>query len=128
MKARLFLFSALIAVILTACNKDKSSNSYPKDVRIEYRYTVASGTPDKVDVSFTNESGGTETLINITLPFSKEIHRTVNRGDDVSTLFIGFGPGGVKGEIYIDGKLVDAKTASSNDPSRSFNEVMSYSW
>ncbi|PYF73843.1 hypothetical protein B0O44_10412 [Pedobacter nutrimenti] len=38
--------------------------------------------------------------------------------------FTAVGPWGIKGEIYIDGKLVDSKTASSNSSSKSFTETV----
>lgn len=134
MKTKLFLFSALISTMvltLVSCKKDKADDptkTYPKNASIEYKCTVASGTPSGLDISYTNENGGTDRLTNVALPFSKKINRTVNAYDDVSLGFIAFGPGGIKGELYIDGKLVDSKTASSNSASSSFTESVSYIW
>lgn len=116
-----------------SCGKDDdgdggSNSTYPKDVTIEYKCTISSGTPSKVEISFTNESGGTEKLTNVILPFSKKISRTVNAYDAASVSFSAFGPGGIKGEIYVDGKLINTKTASSNSETSSFNDIVSYIW
>lgn len=134
MKTRLILFAVLISgmiITLASCKKDKKDdggNAYPKTVTIEYKYMVTAGTPTGIEINYTNESGGTENLTNVTLPFAKKISRTVKAYDGASTLFSGFGPGEIKGEIYVDGKLVGSKTASSNAASSSFNENVSYIW
>ncbi|WP_162796019.1 hypothetical protein [Pedobacter nanyangensis] len=134
MKTKLFLFSALVSTMmftLVSCKKDKADDPtkvYPKNVSIEYKCTVASGTPSGLSIIYSNESGGSSTLTNVVLPFSKKINRTVNANDDVTMGFTGVGPGGVKGEIYVDGKLVDSKTASSNSSSNSFTETVLYVW
>lgn len=134
MRTKLFLFTALVSTMMltmVSCKKDKADDPvkvYPKNASIEYKCTLASGTPSGLDIIYTNESGGTERLTNVTLPFSKKINRTINANDDVSMGFTAFGPGGIKGEIYIDGKLVDAKTGSSNSSSNSFTETVLYIW
>lgn len=134
MKTRLILFSVLISgmiVTLTSCKKDKKDDggdTYPKSVTIEYKYMVTAGTPGNIEINYINESGGTENLTNVTLPFAKKISRTVKAYDAASTLFSAFGPGGIKGEIYVDGKLVGSKVASSNSASSSFNENVTYIW
>lgn len=129
------LFSVLTMLFMSglffSCSKDDeggSTNTYPKDVTIEYKCTISSGTPNKVEIYFTNESGGTEKLTNVVLPFSKKISRTVKAYDGASVSFSAFGPGGIKGEVYVDGKLVNTKTASSNSESSSFNDIVSYIW
>jgi len=133
MKTKLFLFSALMATMILAlvsCKKDKADDPtkiYPKNASIEYKCTVASGTPSSLNIIYTNESGGSSTLTNVTLPFSKKINRTVNVNDDVTMGFTAVGPGGIKGEIYVDGKLVDSKTAS-NSSSNAFTETVLYIW
>jgi len=116
---------------LVSCKKDKADDPtkvYPKTVSIEYKCTVTSGTPSGLNIIHTNESGGSSTLTNVVLPFSKKITRTVNANDDVTMGFTAVGPGGIKGEIYVDGKLVDSKTASSNSSSNSFTETVLYIW
>ncbi|MFD1770475.1 hypothetical protein [Sphingobacterium suaedae] len=136
MKTKCILFSTLIATIIlsvVSCGKDDgpqdgSTNSYPKDVTIEYKFNVASGSPNKVELAYTNESGGTENVKDVTLPYSKKIRRTVNAYDGVSARFSAFGPGGIKAEIYIDNKLIGSKTASSNAATASFNDAVSYIW
>jgi len=133
MKTKLILFSALISTMMltfVSCKKDKTEDPtkiYPKNVSIEYKCTVTSGTPSSLNITYTNESGGGSTLTNVTLPFSKKINRTVNANDDVTMGFTAVGPGGIKGEIYVDGKLVDAKTAS-NSSSNAFTETVLYVW
>ena len=133
MKTKLILCSALISTMMltfVSCKKDKAEDPakiYPKNVSIEYKCTLASGTPSGLNITYTNENGGGSTLSNVTLPFSKKINRTVNANDDVTMGFTGVGPGGVKGEIYVDGKLVDSKTAS-NSSSNAFTETVLYIW
>ncbi len=133
MKTKLFLFSALISTMvltLVSCKKDKDKDptkTYPKNASIEYKCTVTSGTPSSLSIIYTNESGGSSTLTNVALPFSKKINRTVNANDDVTMGFTAVGPGGIKGEIYVDGKLVDSKTAS-NSSSNAFTETVLYIW
>jgi hypothetical protein len=132
MKTKVARFAVLLSTVmlsfLSCKKKDGAGDVYPRNVTIEYRYAVSSGTPNLVEISYTNESGGTDNLSNVNLPYTKTISCMVNRHDDVSTLFSAFGPGGIKGEIYVDGKLVGSKMASSNNASSSFNDVISYSW
>ncbi|KAF2340410.1 hypothetical protein [Flavobacterium tistrianum] len=135
MKTKLVLFSAFVSLMILAfasCSKDdnngENSGSYPKKATIEYKCMVASGTPTDVEVSYTNESGGTERMQNIPLPYSKKITRTVKAYDDATILFGGFGPGGVKTEVYVDGMLVGSKTATSNSEDSSFSDIVSYVW
>jgi predicted small secreted protein len=131
MKTTISLFAFLIAAVVllfTSCKDDNPVNGYPKDVTVEYKYTVASGTPHDIEINYTNESGGTARLTGVALPLTKKITLRVNVMDDVTTSFSGLGPGGIKGEIYVDGKLVQTKTASSNVANSAFYEVISYIW
>ncbi len=136
MKTKCILFPGLIATMIfgsVSCGKDSgpdegSDKGYPKNVTIEYKFTVASGTPNKVELSYTNESGGRENVKDVILPYSKKISRTVNPYDDAYAHFSAFGPGGIKAEVYIDNKLIGSKTASSNSATASFNDAVSYIW
>jgi len=115
-------------VLLSACKKDKKGNSgYPKDATIEYRYTLLSGSPTGLELRYTNESGGTEDIRTATLPYSKKITRKVNAYDGVTAGFIATGPGSIKVELLIDGKVVDSKTASVNT-ANAFTESTVYVW
>ncbi|WP_343534973.1 MmpS family transport accessory protein [Pedobacter sp.] len=133
MKKTTLLLSFLICstiLLLSACKKDKKgpdNNSYPKNASIEYRYTLLSGNPTGIELSYTNENGGTEDIRNSTLPYSKKITRKVNANDAVLAGFLATGPGSIKVELLIDGKVVDSKTASVNT-ANAFTESTIYVW
>ena len=123
----LFVISSTL-FLLSACKKDKKdSKGYPKDATIEYRFTLLSGSPTGLELRYTNENGGTEDVRTATLPYSKKITRRVNPYDGVNAGFIATGPGSIKVELLIDGKVVDTKTASINT-ANAFSESAAYVW
>ena len=111
------LFSALIlAVFFTAsCSKSggNSSVAYPKNVTILYKLTPSGGYTTG-DVGYLNETGSVTYLTNQSLPFTKQITRTVNKNDAASLNVSSIGNGSIKLEIFVDGNLVKTETPSGN--------------
>ena len=69
-------------------NDDNPSwSTYPKQVSIIYKVTSAT-TSSASNIKYKNETGGDTDVANPSLPYSKTINRTVNKGD-VLTLAYG---------------------------------------
>jgi hypothetical protein len=105
--------AAAVAVAMTAnaCSKDSKSstpaqNGYPKTVALEYKLSSTNSTTASL-IQYRNETGGTTSINNVALPFTKTFNRTVNKGDDAS---IAFGmpsqTAAVKVEIRVNGTTV----------------------
>ena len=105
----------LTTLFLHACNKsDDPSPSFPKNVTVEYKI---SGTGlSKVEiVRYTNATGGTTSLSEISIPFSVSFNRMTDAGDDLVLSVLHSIPSSteplsVKLEIYVDNKLVETET------------------
>jgi hypothetical protein len=115
-KSTLKIVTMLAAVVMFAsCGKDKDgpgqSGSYPKEVSIEYRVTTSSGLA-KINISYTNETGGHTVLSDSAIPFTKKFKRTVNMGDDAS---VGVTSCTVKVEILVNDKVVKSEVFSGNE-------------
>ena len=129
MKKLFFLFLLSSILIGPACDKNDNplTNSYPKEVTVEYRATVVSGSVAKaVNISYVNATGGDTNVSDASFPFKISFKRTVNRGD---YLTIGIlvnnsatpGTFSIKLEILLDGKVVQSETNTSNN---SMNEAL----
>ena len=118
-KSTLKIVTMLAAVVMFAsCGKDKDgpgqSGSYPKEVSIEYRVTTSSGLA-KINISYTNETGGHTVLSDSAIPFTKKFKRTVNMGDDASVGVTSYTAGTVKVEILVNDKVVKSEVFSGNE-------------
>lgn len=113
------LIGFLCVVLFTGCDKEDDSG-YPRRVSIEYKITGLSGVNGPLTfVSFTNETGGNNDLVNQSFPFSRTITRTLNSGDNATLSFrYGNGSGGtnvsIKLEIIVDGKVIKTETVNSS--------------
>jgi hypothetical protein len=113
-KSLLAVLSLFVVVATTGCKKDgdSSSNSYPKDVSIEYKVTNVSGV-GTIDISYNNASGGLTQLQDVPLPWSVKFDRKVNK-DDVIILQVAQGGlsanAKVKCDLNINGTLAASKT------------------
>lgn len=113
------VLSCVLVLLLASCTKDPIAGNYPKNVTVTYRITSPSGGITTVTSgSYTNETGGTTSLNNIALPYTKTISRTVNRGDALSVGFLHNNTGSgsafsIKLEILVDNKVVTTETYSS---------------
>lgn len=113
------LIGLLCIVLFTGCDKDDDSG-YPKRVSIEYKITGLSGVNGPLSaVTFTNETGGNNDLVNQSLPFSSKLTRTLNSGDNAVLSFrYNNGSGGtnvsIKLEILVDGKVIKTETVNSS--------------
>lgn len=115
MKHALYTLSLLLTMIsMSACGgKDdnpRPGNSYPKKVNIEYR--VSSTNVNKLNVSYTNETGGRTSEDNVTLPYSKKLERTVNYADNATLSVLLAAGGNAKLEILVNNAVVVTQTFS----------------
>jgi len=105
------VFLILFISILASCKKSNSDtgSNYPKQVNIVYKVsstTVSSATI----VQYRNETGGNTDSLNATLPFTKNITRSVNKNDVLS---LGYGTNSnqtVKLEILLNNASVKSQT------------------
>ena len=136
LKSKTTIMSMLLGVIVCmgaiSCNKDDDKGSgtnptptpnpsaYPKNVSIEYRASVASGSVAKAtSITFTNETGGESTVNDVPMPFSKKIDRNVKYLDKAAIAIMqnnSATPGAfsIKLEILVDGQVVKTETHSDN--------------
>lgn len=116
-------FSVLTMLFMSSlffsCSKDDdggSNNTYPKDVKIKYE--VSSTTSNTARVTYKNETGAETSVENASLPFSKEVRKSVKFAEIVSVLAAISVENGqnesVTVRLFIDDKLVDERTANSN--------------
>ena len=114
---------SLTALGLNSCTKDSSpddpGSEFPREVTIVY---TASSTTRTVaeSVSYTNNSGGSTSLDNVTLPFTVTITRTVDVADFAALNALVVSPASesvmedVKVEIRINGQVVDTETGTGS--------------
>ena len=84
--------TVLLAIFSNSCRSDSnddnpSGSTYPKQVSITYKVTSATTSSASI-IKYKNETGGDTDVANPSLPYSKTINRTVNKGD-VLTLAYG---------------------------------------
>ncbi|GAA4185337.1 MmpS family transport accessory protein [Sphingobacterium ginsenosidimutans] len=113
------------STLFTGCGKDDNGGGddprkgFPKNVTI--RYEVSSTTNNKARVSYTNETGEDTSLENAALPFSKEVKKKVEFAEIVALVgsisVVNNQNTNVTTKIFIDNKLVEDKTSSSNSVS-----------
>jgi hypothetical protein len=119
-KIALSTITVLAILFLNACNKSNDPNptgsipTYPKNVLVEYRVS-GTGVSKITSLSYTNATGGTTNLTDISIPFSVSFNRTVNTADNLGLSFIHNNSAvgnqfDVKLEIYVDNKLVKTET------------------
>lgn len=112
-------------VLFASCSKDKKDGpgGYPRNVNVEYRVTSLSNITSG-EINYLNETGAVTTVDPASLPFSKKLTKKINAaGEVVHVSFYSSGPGSVKLEVLIDGKVVETKTPSSTT---SLYETASY--
>ncbi len=86
------LLTVFLAIFSNSCRSDSnddnpSGSTYPKQVSIIYKVTSATTSSASI-IKYKNETGGDTDVANPSLPYSKTINRTVNKGD-VLTLAYG---------------------------------------
>ena len=105
MKNTSVLLSVALAAVLafSGCKKDDDDNSpgtsYPKTVSIQYKVSSAVGFTQLLQLQHTNETGGSTSMSNVALPFTKTISKTVNKFDILVLSFGAVGEGELKGDI-----------------------------
>ncbi|GGE65760.1 hypothetical protein GCM10011413_35330 [Pedobacter psychrotolerans] len=106
----------MLMMFITSCSKSNyqpgNSNSYPKDVNVEYRITAISGV-NSGDVLYANASGGNTSVDNVSLPYSVKFKRTVKQLDNLVLGYSKIGSGEVKVEILVNDQVVETKSFSS---------------
>jgi len=105
----------MLMMFITSCSKSNdqpdNSNSYPKDVNVEYRVTAISGV-NSGDVLYSNASGGNTSVDNVSLPYSVKFKRTVKQSDNLAISYSTIGSGEVKVEILVNDQIVETKSFS----------------
>lgn len=129
MNAKNMIAIAGTAILMTgfaACKKDSNNTTttptptptpttYPKTVSIEYKLVSEAGLDSVSTIGYTNESGGNSSAMNVKLPFSKKITRTVNKYDNVAYAFNAYGAGTLRLTILVDGTSVKDQTFSGTN-------------
>lgn len=117
------LVAGLATVFIVSCSKPAPNpqNTYPKQVSITYRVTSAA-IDSVVLITYDNETGGTNTVDNPRLPFTKTISRKVNKYEIITLGYFLNPAKPVTMEILVDNKVV--KSQDNNAP----NVAMSYSF
>ncbi len=129
MNAKNMVAIAGAAILMTgfaACKKDSNNNTptptptptpaaYPKTVNIEYRLTSESGVDSVSTIGYTNETGGSSNAMNVKLPFSKKLTRTVKQYDNLAYAFNAYGAGTLRMTILVDGTAVKDQTHSGTN-------------
>lgn len=112
-------FTLFLLLQLLGCSKDEDTQpgvSYPKEVDVEYRATLLTGSLTKLTTTMYTNATGVDAIVSDTaLPFTVKFKRTVNRGDKL--LLSVFhnnsatnSPFTIKLEILADNEIVEAKT------------------
>lgn len=105
--------------LITSCSKDKDKfddprAGYPKEVTIEYKVTQTAGNVGITDIMYTNDAGASTNLDNQTLPFTKKFTKKVDYGETFTVSAYTNGPGTIRMEILVDGKVVETASPASN--------------
>ena len=108
------LLTVFLAIFSLSCRHDSnddnppSGSTYPKQVSITYKVTSATTSSASI-INYKNETGGDTDVANPSLPYSKTINRTVNKGD-VLTLAYGTNTNQtVKLEILVNNVVVKSE-------------------
>ena len=86
------LLTVFLAIFSLSCRHDSnddnppSGSTSPKQVSITYKVTSTT-TQSATIVQYRNETGGITDIANPSLPYSKTINRTVNKGDVLSLAY-----------------------------------------
>jgi hypothetical protein len=101
----------LFISIVMSCKKDKSNtgSNYPKQVNIVYKVSSTTATTATI-VQYRNEAGTIVDVTNTSLPYTKNISRSVNKNDVLS---LGYGTNNnqtVKLEILVNNVSVQSQT------------------
>lgn len=124
---KISIFSVLLTFFASAlfigCGKDDKpydpTAGYPKDATV--RYEVSSTTNNTASVTYTNETGEDTSIESVALPFTKEVKKKVEFAE-IFTLLSSIPvrnneSESVRVKVFVDNKLVEDKTASSNSVS-----------
>ena len=108
------LLTVFLAIFSLSCRHDSnddnppSGSTSPKQVSITYKVTSSSTSSASI-IKYKNETGGDTDVANPSLPYSKTINRTVNKGD-VLTLAYGTNTNQtVKLEILVNNVVVKSE-------------------
>jgi hypothetical protein len=113
------ILAASVLIVSASCSKDDDGpepppSSYPKNVSVEYRVTSTSGLATAGSIMYTNATGGSTTVSNSALPFSKKVDFTVNRYDNVALSVTHPSSGALKLDILVDNVVVKSQEFSSS--------------
>jgi len=126
------LFFCAFAVLVQSCKKDDDDSpnpsTYPKSVSIEYKVSSPAGFTQAMQLQYTNESGGTASMTNVPLPFTKTITRTVNKFDILILGFAAVGAGELKGEILVNGTVAATKSFTGSAPGATVPGQVTYTF
>ena len=105
--------TVLLAIFSNSCRSDSnddnpSGSTYPKQVSITYKVTSTT-TSSATIVQYRNETGGITDIANPSLPYSKTISRTVNKGDILSLAYGTHTNQTVKLEILVNNVVVKSE-------------------
>jgi hypothetical protein len=119
MRFRSILLAASVVFLSASCSKDDDgppppSSSYPKNVSVEYKVSSSSGLSTAGSIMYTNATGGSTSVSNSSLPFSKKIDITVNRYDNVALSVTHPNGGTLKLEILVNNVVVKSQEFSGN--------------
>ena len=114
----LFLLSGLALATAPGCTKKNDPDlNATRDYQVEYRVSSPSASMAN-NISYTNESGGTTALNNVSLPVTYTFKRTMKQGDS-SLILAGIHGGTATSEItasiLLDGKEVRKETGRGPD-------------
>jgi len=119
MKNKLFLVGFVgimlaIGFLVIGCSNDTTNG--PKTVTIKYQITGTTAMCDSI--SYTNSTGGYDSLDNVTLPWEKSFSVTIEGGKYFGASISGHAPYGTScsltAKIFVNGTEVESKTSSSD--------------
>ncbi len=114
------LFFCAFATLAQSCKKDDDDSpnpsTYPKTVSIQYKVSSPAGFTQVMQLQYTNETGGINSMTNVALPFTKTITKTVNKFDVLILSFGAVGAGELKGDILVDGTVAATKSFTGTTP------------
>lgn len=119
MKQIIYTLLAGTVLVFSGCGKDDDDNATPSGSRereVEYRVTSPTSGA-KMNILYTNETGGFTDLKNVELPKTYKFKRTLKVGDAVNFLAQLQGAGSsseITGTILLDGTQVKTETGRGN--------------
>lgn len=111
------LLTGLTLGTASSCSKDDATPTGPKEYQVEYRISSTTA-PTSDCISYDNESGGTTTVNNVSLPATYRFKRTMKPGDHLSLLASldgGTTTSEITAAILLDGREVKKETGRGAD-------------